>query len=266
MNVQVVLNGDVLAQGVNAKACNVCEQDADAEGNILATGVERYGTLIAPNIVGINHQHFFNFRLDFDVDGRANSLYEMNVRALNEKGGFLAQNTFTQQRTILRLEEDARRDANPKSDRCWKVVNQNAPRNLGHLPGYVLEPGASATPYCHPQSYNRMRANFLNHAMWATHYHEGEMHSAGEYPVSSKGGQGLAQWSGDESIENQDLVLWYTIGMTHIPRVEDWPVMNAGHMGFRIIPDAFFGRNPALDVPDAPQPASKDQDHLRKND
>jgi primary-amine oxidase len=50
---------------------------------------------------------------------------------------------------------------------------------------------------------------------------------------------------------NEDLVLWYTVGITHAPRVEDWPVMPAATMGFTIKPEAFFKRNPALDVPEA---------------
>ena len=39
------------------------------------------GHLVAANVVAPHHQHFFNFRLDFDVDGPANSVHEMNTRA-----------------------------------------------------------------------------------------------------------------------------------------------------------------------------------------
>lgn len=252
LEAKVILNGDVLAQGVVARTCQVCDQAPDSEGKLVPTGEERYGTLMAPNIVGVNHQHFFCFRLDFDVDGLDNSLYEMNVRPLSEGRGYAEQNTFTLERTLLRKEEEARRDLSPATNRCWKVINQNAPRYIGHFPGYVLEPGGNATPYCHPESYDRKRAAFLNHYLWATRYRHGELYASGDYPVSSVGGQGLPTWSGDQSIENQDLVLWYTVGLTHTPRVEDWPIMPASEISFRLKPDAFFKRNPALDVPPPP--------------
>jgi primary-amine oxidase len=45
-----------------------------------------------------------------------------------------------------------------------------------------------------------------------------------------------------------DIVAWYTFGVTHIPRPEDWPVMPVEYCGFHLIPVGFFDANPALDV------------------
>ena len=70
------------------------------------------------------------------------------------------------------------------------------------------------------------------------------------YPNQSLGGGGLAAWAGNnEALSNQDVVVWYTMGVTHIPRPEEWPVMPVTHVGFKLIPAGFFTRNPALDVP-----------------
>jgi primary-amine oxidase len=39
------------------------------------------------------------------------------------------------------------------------------------------------------------------------------------------------------------------MGVTHIPRPEEWPVMVCHKAGFKLMPSGFFVRNPALDVP-----------------
>lgn len=251
IDVKVTLNGDVLAQGVNIEECQTCSQTPDQEGNIIPKGAERYGTLMAPKLIGVNHQHFFCFRMDFDVDGVKNSVYELNARPINESRGHYQQNTFVLERTLLRREEDAARDLNEAQNRCWKVVNSNAPKYLNHPPGYLIQPGANAYPYSHPDSYNRRRAGFLNHHFWTTQYKQDEMYAGGNYPTSSSGGEGLTEWVSTDSIDNEDLVCWYTVGITHAPRVEDWPIMPSATMGFRIIPESFFKRNPALDLPES---------------
>lgn len=251
MDVKVTLNGDVLTQGVPQETCQVCDQEPNEEGVIIPKGAERYGTLLAPHLVGVNHQHFFCFRLDFDVDGQKNSLYELNVRPISESRGHHEQNTFVMEKTLLKREQEAARDLNEYTRRCWKIVNPNVPRYLGHLPGYVVEPGANAYPYSHVDSYNRKRAPFLAHHFWATKYNQKEMWASGDYPASHIGGEGLPSWSDHTPIENEDIVLWYTVGITHTPRVEDWPVMPSATMGFKILPEGFFKRNPALDIPEA---------------
>jgi len=39
----------------------------------------QYGTFIAPNLLGPNHDHFFNFRLDFDIDGRQSTFVRTDL-------------------------------------------------------------------------------------------------------------------------------------------------------------------------------------------
>jgi len=41
-------------------------------------------------------------------------------------------------------------------------------------------------------------------------------------------------------------VLWYVMGITHLPRAEDWPVMPSHVAGFKLVPTGFFSSNPLV--------------------
>ena len=83
-----------------------------------------------------------------------------------------------------------------------------------------------------------------------TPYDETARYAAGEYPNQSGCTDGLLEWvKADRPIEDTDLVFWYTFGHTHIPRLEDWPVMPAAYIGFLLKPSGFFDSNPANDLP-----------------
>jgi primary-amine oxidase len=63
---------------------------------------------------------------------------------------------------------------------------------------------------------------------------------------------GLPAWIAQNpnvSIDNTDVVLWHTFGLTHFPAPEDYPIMPAEPMTLLLRPRNFFKRNPALDVP-----------------
>ena len=62
---------------------------------------------------------------------------------------------------------------------------------------------------------------------------------------------GLPQWIGDgtESIDDTDVVLWHTFGVTHIPSPEDFPVMPVEPITLLLRPRNFFTNNPVMDVP-----------------
>jgi primary-amine oxidase len=63
--------------------------------------------------------------------------------------------------------------------------------------------------------------------------------------------RGLPEWIGDgsESIDNEDVVLWHTFGVTHFPAPEDFPVMPAEPITLLLRPRNFFTSNPVMDVP-----------------
>jgi primary-amine oxidase len=244
MELEAVLSGILLPKGVKTGACESCP--SLSAGRNPRQADERYGHLVAKNVLAPNHQHFFNFRLDFDVEGSANTAVEMNTRAARSPAG----NAFVMEETVLQRERGARRDLNPQHHRRWRVLNPKAKNDLGHLAGFTLVPGENGEPYLTSESPVRRRGGFIDHPVWFTRYKEGEMNAAGPYPNQGPPGKGLPQWTADdEPIVGTDLVLWYTFAVTHVPRAEDWPVMPAARAGFKLVPDGFFTRNPALDVP-----------------
>jgi len=210
----------------------------------------KHGQLVAPQLNAIYHQHFFNVRMDMMVDGLTNSVYETHTEAvpLGPENPF--GNAWVTKATLLATESEAQQVIDPLSGRYWKVVNPNVLNHVGEPVAYALMPGTNILPFAHPESSFLKRAGFATKHLWVTPYNVEERHPGGDYPNQHAGGAGLPTWTkANRSIENTNVVLWYTIGEHHVPRVEDWPVMPVNYLGFTLKPNGFFDRSPALDVP-----------------
>ena len=210
-----------------------------------------FANLIAPGLAAPNHQHLFSARLDLDVDGPTNRVYEVEAEPAPVGPDNPWANAFRQRTTLLGTELAAQRDVNPSVARSWKVVNPDRTNHVGAPVGYKLVPTMS-TPTMHaaPDSSVGRRAGFARHNLWVTPYAPDERRAAGDYPNQHEGGDGLPAWTAaDRSVTDTDVVLWYTFGVTHFVRPEDWPVMPVEYTGFLLSPMGFFDRNPALDVP-----------------
>jgi primary-amine oxidase len=124
-----------------------------------------------------------------------------------------------------------------------------------------LVPGENVVPFCDPESVVGRRAGFTAHHLWATAYQPGELFATGDYPNQAAGGGGLPSYvAGDRNLVDADVVLWYTFGVNHVVRPEDWPVMPVTPVGFKLQPIGFFVGNPALDNP-VPQHCHSHDDH-----
>jgi primary-amine oxidase len=196
------------------------------------------------------HQHVFNMRLDFDIDGVTNSVYEVDTVTDPAGAENPLGNAYRTVGTLLETERVAQRNVSLDAARYWKVVNPHERNAVGESPGYALKPHGTVVPFVRPEASVLKRAGFMAHHLWVTPYEQGERHAAGEYPNQHQGGDGLPRWTAaDRSVADTDVVVWYTFGEHHAARLEDWPVMPVQYVGFSLQPVGFFDRNPALDVP-----------------
>ncbi len=236
-------------------------QDGTAQLEVKLTGIisngavmpgekPPWGELVAPQVYGPIHQHFFSARLDLMVDGLENSVYEVDTVAdppgpQNPYGA-----AFRARATLLGRESAAQRIIDPLAGRFWKIVNPSVKNRLGEPVGYKLVPGENVLPFAAPEAQVIRRAAFMTKHLWVTRYDPRERYATGDYPNQHPGGAGLPSYVRDDApLENTDVVVWYTFGAHHVVRPEDWPVMPVACIGFMLKPVGFFDGNPALDVP-----------------
>jgi primary-amine oxidase len=182
-----------------------------------------------------------------DEGDQHNSVMEMNTRLVPPGKMNLYSNAFVVEHKLLAKEKDGQRSVNYESNRNWHIMNNAKHNSLGQHTGYMLMTGVQAKPFMDPGSMIRKKAGFLDHQLWITQYQEDEIFPAGKYPGSNKVYDGLPQWTAkNRAIDNNDIVLWYVAGITHIVRPEEWPVMPCHHMGFTLMPFGFFSSNPTM--------------------
>jgi len=213
-------------------------------------GAGKHASMIGPGLAAPFHQHLFNVRLDVEIDGPDNAVFEVDAVPSAPGADNPWDNAFEAQTTLLERELGARRSVDARRSRTWKIVNRSATNALGLPTAYKLLPASTPTLLAAPTSSVGRRAAFAAHNLWVTPFDHDERRAAGDYPNQHGGGAGLPEWTArDRSIVDTDIVLWHSFGVTHIPRPEDWPVMPVEYTGFSLIPVGFFDSNPALDVP-----------------
>jgi primary-amine oxidase len=233
-------------------------QDGNIECEVRATGImvttpfegddpPPYGTVVDTQTYAPIHQHFLTVRLDMEVDGPDNTVVMSETERLpigpdNPHGLALAQRS-------LPLGTEGGFDFDWSTQRAWKVTNPNVRNKVGTPVAYKLVPSAAVPPMLDPSSPVLRRARVLEHTLWVTPCAREERWPCGEFVNQSAEDEGLPVWTAaGRSIDNTDVVLWYTFGIHHVPRVEDWPIMPADTVSFWLKPTGFFDHNPSLDV------------------
>lgn len=225
-----------------------------ATGMVSVVGIDegkmsRYGNVVAPGVLAQNHQHIFSVRIDpaidsYDARGTRVVVEESVGRPIDPKTNPRG-NLYEIERK--KVSKASWTDAEPRLNRLIKLENATKRNAMsGRLVAYKLIPPATQMLLADAESVTAARAPFAQHHVWFTGYRDGELWAAGEFTNQSKvevGGVSdmvkRGDWFIDEDGEDtmngdggdhkkgrrSSPVVWVSFGLTHNPRVEDWPVM-----------------------------------------
>ncbi|CAG9951040.1 unnamed protein product [Clonostachys rosea f. rosea IK726] len=245
-------------------------QNGNIEMETRATGIlstslidpgktSEWGNVVSPGVLAANHQHLFSLRVDPMLDGHNNSLIqEESIPVPQSEDENPHGNAWRVVKTPFAKSGFA--DASPFTNRCFKIVNESMRNPVSGNPvGFKLVPQPCQLLLAGQNSVVRKRARFAEHHMWVTRYRDGDLWAGGRWTNQSlQETDGVADYaSRDEDVRDQDIVIWHTFGMTHNPRVEDFPVMPVEVSTISLKPADFFTANPALDVPQSTQAVNK---------
>lgn len=180
-----------------------------------------YGFQIHDQLSGSMHDHVLNFKADFDILGTKNSVQLMTntpVTTSYSWSGNKTRNTMKVARSFIESEDTSRLNWDPNAKTQILVVNQDEKNAYGELRGYRVLPYTGTGHLTVENS-----SNLVNAAHWAeydvqiTRQKDTEPKSANAYnsqdvhdpPVN------FAEFFDGESLEQEDLVVWFNLGMHH---------------------------------------------------
>jgi len=245
-----------IARALQVSLSGILEMKATSYTHVEQIKSDAHGTLVAENTVGVYHDHFITYHLDLDVDGTNNSFVkntmvpERNTGDPATGGADTPRRSYwTVRRDVAETEADGQVNVDgggPPADLLF--VNPSKETKVGNEVGYRLVPaGATGASLLADDDYPQRRASYTKRQVWVTPYDRSEKWATGLYAEQGTGEDSLGAWSKrNRGIRDRDIVLWYTVGLHHIPYQEDFPVMPTLSGGFQLRPANFFDRNPLI--------------------
>lgn len=187
-----------------------------------------WGNIVSPGALAQNHQHVFCLRVDPAIDGHGNNtlIQEESLPILTDARTNPNGNLYEVRKVPITTSTGL--DLSPCNNRVFKIQNTSRKNPVsGKAVGYKISIPPTQLLLANHHTVQSERAKFARHALWATKYRDDELYAGGRYTLQSRkemGGVYDAAARNDD-ILNEDIVLWAVFGLTHNPRVEDWPVM-----------------------------------------
>ncbi|CAH0000091.1 unnamed protein product [Clonostachys byssicola] len=213
---------------------------------------EDYGFHIHDQLSGSMHDHVLNFKADFDILGTDNTIELVKQVPFTttypwSKGKVF--NTMKIERSFIDNEDEGRFNWAPNAQAQVLVVNRDEPNRFGEPRGYRILPYTGTAHLTVENSTVLNNAtNWARHDIMVSQRKDTEPHSIHRYnnqdthdpPVN------FDNFFDGESLNQTDLVVWFNLGMHHIPHTGDLPttVFTTAHSGIQFMPSNYFEVGP----------------------
>lgn len=236
--------------------------------NAFSEMEKKYGFQLHENIVASFHTHMFHFKADLDVKGQSNRYETIDIKTETTPNEFSRKinSTYSQgylEKSIKRTEKEAAYKFNFETPKYHIFYNNKTRDTYGNPSAYRLIHNGMVKQII-PEGHNKEPA-----ISWARYQHavtkrkDTEAHSSSMYSMFDTDNQ-VVNFQGyiddDENITDEDLVLWVTLGVHHIPHKEDLPLTTTTGLSpsFILQPYNYFPEDPAMASPNAVRIEPKD--------
>jgi primary-amine oxidase len=189
----------------------------------------KWGPRIQQATQGSLHDHILTYKGDFDIVGTGNSLQVSELKVVNVSQPWFAElGEFEQMEldaSIMKTEQQFNWAANNQA--MYTIINPNETNKWGEPRGYRIVPGRSNIHLSTLNSvWSRKNSEFAKShlALSVQHDNEPYANSVQNVNLPSKPQQDFSKFFDGESTEDEDLILWFNLGMHHFVRAEDVPV------------------------------------------
>ena len=195
----------------------VFHEDGRLEMEVLLTGIMMakavtpatthagmHGHRVTEHLEAVNHQHFFNFRLDMDIDGAAgNSVVELDTSPAVIGPADPYGKAMVMKETLLRRESDAQRLVDAASSRKWKVIKSGTQECARGACRLLPDPGREHHPVhradvVDPQARRLRQLAFVGNAVRC-----GRNECRGPLPQPEPGGRRLAAMDRPQPVDRE---------------------------------------------------------------
>ena len=166
----------------------------------------------------LSHTHNYYWRIDFDLGDDATDDVVSEVSYAPDDRG-------RRTRSVERLASESARKIDPENLRAWHI--SSGVEDVTRAPGYVIEPLSYGHKLVHKET-----EPFTEFDFFVTKQDDCERFISENAKFNPECGEDILQFVNDESLIDEDIVVWHRISFHHVPRNEDRHQMHSHWDGF----------------------------------